>query len=42
MGRFRKTTLTIGGDKIEKLTVFTKEQKDILKKLGLKEGLFHK
>jgi transposase len=42
MGRIRKTTLTIGGEKIEKLTVFTKEQKDILKKLGLNEELFHK
>ena len=40
MGRIRKTTLTIGGEKIEKLTVFTKEQKEILKKLGLEEGLF--
>ncbi|MBW6470458.1 MAG: hypothetical protein K0A90_04465 [Methanosarcinaceae archaeon] len=42
MGRIRKTTLTMGGEKIEKLTVFTKEQKDILKKLGMKEELFHK
>ncbi|MCG7850197.1 MAG: hypothetical protein MIO93_13630 [ANME-2 cluster archaeon] len=41
MGRIRKTTLTIGGDKIEKLTVFTKEQKEILKRLGLEKRLFH-
>ncbi|MBU4374411.1 MAG: hypothetical protein L6244_04205 [Candidatus Methanoperedenaceae archaeon] len=40
MGRIRKTTLTIGGEKIEKLTVFTKEQKEILKKLDLEEELF--
>ncbi len=40
MGRIRKTALTIGGEKIEKLTVFTKEQKEILKKLGLEQGLF--
>jgi transposase len=40
MGRIRKTTLTIGGEEIEKLTVFTKEQKEILKKLGLEEELF--
>jgi len=40
MGRIRKTTLTVGGEKIEKLTVFTKEQKEILKKLGLEEELF--
>ena len=41
MGRIRKTTLTVGGENIEKLTVFTKEQKEILKKLGLEEELFH-
>ena len=40
MGRIRKTTLIVGGEKIEKLTVFTKEQKEILKKLGLEEELF--
>lgn len=40
MGRIRKTKLTVGGENIEKLTVFTKEQKEILKKLGLEEGLF--
>jgi hypothetical protein len=40
MGRIRITTLTIWGEKIEKLTVFTKEQKEILKKLGLEEELF--
>lgn len=40
MGRIRKTTLTVGEENIEKLTVFTKEQKEILKKLGLEEGLF--
>jgi len=40
MGRIRKTTLTIGGEEIEKLTVFTKEQKEILKKLGMEEELF--
>jgi transposase len=42
MGRIRKTTLTIGGEEIEKLTVFTKEQKEIMKKLDLEEGLFQK
>jgi len=42
MGRIRKTTLNIGGEEIEKLTVFTKEQKEIMKKLGLEEGLFQK
>jgi len=40
MGRIRKTTLNVGGEKIEKLTVFTKEQKEILKKLGMEEVLF--
>ncbi len=40
MGRIRKTTLNLGGEKIEKLTVFTKEQKEILKKLSLEEELF--
>jgi len=41
MGRIRKTTLTIGGEEIEKLTVFTKEQKEILKKLGYGRGTFY-
>jgi transposase len=40
MGRIRKTSLTVGGEKIEKLTVFTKEQKEILRKLGMEEELF--
>lgn len=40
MGRIRKTSLTVGGEKIEKLTVFTKEQKEILKKLNLEGVLF--
>jgi len=31
MGRIRKTIFIIGEEKIEKLTVFTKEQKEILK-----------
>jgi transposase len=40
MGRIRKTNLTVEGEKVEKLTVFTKEQKEILKKLGMEEKLF--
>ncbi len=40
MGRIRKTALTVAGENIEKFTVFTKEQKEILEKLGLNERLF--
>jgi len=37
MGRIRKTTLAIGQEKIDKITVLTKEQKNILEKLGLED-----
>ncbi len=30
LGRIRKTTLTLGGEKIDKITVLTKEQKEII------------
>lgn len=39
LGRIRKTTLTLGGEKIDKITVLTKEQKEIIEKLDLKEKL---
>ena len=39
LGRIRKTTLTIGGEKIDKITVLTKEQKEIIKKLDFKDKL---
>lgn len=37
MGRIRKTTLDMGEEKIDKITVLTKEQKDILEKLELED-----
>ncbi|HEY4617542.1 MAG TPA: IS1634 family transposase [Flavobacterium sp.] len=40
LGRIRKTTLTLGGEKIDKITVLTKEQKEIIEKLDLKDKLF--
>lgn len=39
LGRIRKTTLTLGGEKIDKITVLTKEQKEIIEKLDLMEKL---
>jgi transposase len=39
LGRIRKTTFTISGEKIEKITVLTKEQKEIIKKLDFKDKL---
>ncbi len=39
MGRIRKTTLDVGGEKVDKITVLTKEQKDIFEKLGLEDEL---
>ena len=39
LGRIRKTTLMIGDEKIDKITVLTKEQKEIIKKLDLKDKL---
>jgi len=39
MGRIRKTTLHLRGEKIDKITVLTKEQKEILEKLDLKDKL---
>ncbi|WP_179293994.1 hypothetical protein, partial [Candidatus Methanoperedens nitratireducens] len=39
LGRIRKTTLILGWEKIDKITVLTKEQKEIIEKLDLKEKL---
>ncbi len=39
MGRIRKTTLTMGGERIDKITVLVKEQKEIVEKLGLDNKL---
>lgn len=39
LGRIRKTTIDYGDEKIDKLTVFTKEQDEIIKKLGFKDIL---
>jgi hypothetical protein len=39
IGRIRKTTLTLGGERIDKITVLTKEQKEIIEKLGLDNKL---
>lgn len=39
LGRIRKTTLTLGGEKIDKITVLTKEQKGIIEKLGFEDKL---
>jgi len=37
IGRIRKTSLSFGKKKIDKITVLTKEQKEILEKLGLEK-----
>ena len=34
LGRVRKTTVDFGDKKIDKITVLTKEQKEIIEKLG--------
>jgi hypothetical protein len=39
LGRIRKTTLNLGEEKIDKITVLTKEQKEIIQKLDLKDKL---
>ncbi len=39
IGRIRKTTLALGGERIDKITVLTKEQKEIIEKLGLNDKL---
>jgi hypothetical protein len=36
----RKTTLDFGGEKYDKITVLTKEQKEIIEKLGFADRLF--
>ena len=41
LGRIRKTTLDFGGERVDKITVLTKEQEEIIARLGLKE-LFEK
>jgi hypothetical protein len=40
LGRILKTTLTIGTEKIDKITVLTKEQNEIIKKLDFKDSYF--
>jgi len=40
LGRIRKTTLDFGGEKYDKISVLTKEQKEIIEKLGFAEALF--
>jgi len=39
LGRIRKTTLHVGGEKVDKTTVLTKEQKEIFEKLDLEDKL---
>ena len=34
MGRIRKTTIDFGAEQIDKISVLTKEQKEIIEKLG--------
>jgi len=40
LGRIRKTTLDFGGVKQDKISVLTKEQKEIIEKLGFADALF--
>ncbi len=40
LGRIRKTTLDFGGEKRDKNSVLTKEQKEIIEKLGFADALF--
>jgi transposase len=39
LGRIRKTTLYVAGDKVDKVTVLTKEQKEIFGKLKIEDKL---
>ncbi|MCW3129499.1 MAG: hypothetical protein N2V75_05315 [Methanophagales archaeon] len=40
LGRIRKTTLDLGGERRDKISVLTKEQKEIIEKLGFADRLF--
>nr|QNO56663.1 hypothetical protein ILOGCEIP_00014 [Methanosarcinales archaeon ANME-1 ERB7] len=40
LGRIRKTTLDFGGERRDKISVLTKEQKEIVEKLGFADALF--
>ena len=40
LGRIRKTTLDFGGEKYDKISVLTKEQRGIIEKLGFADALF--
>ncbi len=40
LGRIRKTTLDFGGESRDKISVLTKEQKEIAEKLGFADALF--
>jgi hypothetical protein len=40
LGRIRKTTLDFGGEKRDKISVLTKEQNEIIEKLGFADALF--
>jgi len=40
LGRIRKTTLDFGGERQDKISVLTKEQKEIIEKLGFADALF--
>ena len=40
LGRIRKTTLDFGGERRDKISVLTKEQKEIIEKLGFADALF--
>ncbi|MDI6811065.1 MAG: hypothetical protein QMD80_05240, partial [archaeon] len=40
LGRIRKTTLVFGEERSDKITVLTKEQKEIIEKLGFADELF--
>ncbi len=40
LGRIRKTTLDFGGERRDKISVLTKEQKEIIEKLGFADRLF--
>jgi Transposase len=40
LGRIRKTTLDFGGERRDKISVLTKEQKEIIERLGFADRLF--
>jgi len=40
LGRIRKTTLDFGGESRDKISVLTKEQREIIEKLGFADALF--